>query len=154
MSAVRIGLISDTHGLLRNQVKQLLQSCDLILHAGDIGNPQVLQELTQIAPTTAVRGNVDVEPWANSLKITERLNVGKWSIALVHNIDDLILTTEQADLVVFGHSHRFLEEKRDGILLINPGNAGPRRFILPITMAILTLDDKATVEKVVLKNKA
>ena len=154
MSSVKIGLVSDTHGLLRNQVKQLLQGCDLIIHAGDIGNPQVLQELDHIAPTTAVRGNVDVGPWVNSLKITERLNVDKWSIVVVHNINDLNPLTEQVDLVIFGHSHRFTEEKRDGIFFANPGSAGPRRFTLPITMAILTLDDKATVEKVILKSEA
>lgn len=154
MSKWRIGLISDTHGLLRSQAKEVLAGCDLIFHAGDLGSPHIIGELKQIAPTTAVRGNVDVERWANALKVTERVQLGKWSILIVHNIDDVHILAAGTNVVIFGHSHQFLEETRDGTLFINPGSAGPRRFTLPITMAILTLGEEATVEKVVLSNQA
>lgn len=153
LSNVRIGLISDTHGLLRSEAKKILSGCDLIIHAGDFDNQQVLTELQQLAPTTAVRGNVDFEPWANTLKLTERLEVGSWSILVVHNIEDINITEQQNKIIVFGHSHRFLEKSQNGVLFVNPGSAGPRRFTLPITMAVLTLNTEATVEKIVLKNK-
>lgn len=154
MSAVRIGVISDTHGLLRTEATAILRNYQTIIHAGDIDQPQVLQALEQIAPTTAVRGNMDVGSWANKLKITERLQIGNWSLVVVHNINDFNPTKDRADVVIFGHSHRFLNEERNGVLFLNPGSAGPRRFSLPITMAVLTLGEQVTVEKVTLKSKA
>lgn len=152
MTAIKLGVISDTHGLLRSEAKNLLRGCDLIIHAGDIDHPGILQELEQIAPTTAVRGNMDFGPWTRSLKVVERIEVDKWSILVVHNIQDLPQPSG-TDLVIFGHSHRFHEEVKDGILFLNPGSAGPRRFNLPISMALVNLDDKITVEKVLLKNE-
>lgn len=153
MPSIKIGVISDTHGLLRKEAKSVLQTCDLIIHAGDIDQPNLLKELKQIAPTTVVRGNMDFGSWANSLKITERVQVGKWSILVVHNIQDLPKLND-TNIVIFGHSHKFHEETKDGTLYLNPGSAGPRRFTLPISMAILTLEEKITVKQVLLKDKA
>lgn len=150
----KVGLISDTHGLLRSQAKKLLQDCDLILHAGDVDKPQVLEELNQIAPTTAVRGNMDFEAWANRLNYTERIKVGNWSIIMVHNVHDLPKLDDEVDIVIFGHSHQFFFETKDDVLFINPGSAGPRRFTLPISMAILTLGKEAHLEQIILKEKA
>lgn len=154
MLPTKIGLISDTHGLLRKEAKRALQGCDIIIHAGDVDEPDVLQKLQNIAPTTAVRGNMDLGSWAKDLKTIERLEVGSWSIVVVHNIHDLPLLDDTTNIVIFGHSHKFLEQTTDGVLFINPGSAGPRRFTLPISMAILTLGEKPLVERVVLANKA
>lgn len=149
----RIGVIADTHGLLRRQAKHILQGCQLIIHAGDIDSPSVLGELERIAPTIAVRGNMDWASWANRLKVTERIQVGIWSILALHNIGDLPSLGDEVDIVIFGHSHKFLHENRNGILFLNPGSAGPRRFELPISMAILTLGEEATIEQILLESK-
>lgn len=155
MSALKIGLISDTHGLLRSQAKAVLTGCDHILHAGDLGSPLILEQLELIAPTTAVKGNVDLWIWAGNLKMVERLKLGTWAILLVHNIDDLPPLEDQVDVVVFGHSHRFSQEQKNGVWYINPGSAGPRRFRLPITMAVLILKEgELALERIELENKA
>lgn len=147
MSVMRVGVISDTHGVLRSQAKNILQQCQHIIHAGDIDNPAVLAELKRIAPTTAVKGNMDWDAWASQLTVTARLHLDKWSILVVHNINDLPTLGEDTDIVIFGHSHKFLQERRkSGVLFLNPGSAGPKRFDLPITMAVLTLGDQAIVE--------
>lgn len=151
--AARIGLISDTHGLLREQAKKILQGCQQIIHAGDVDSPEILEELRGIAPTTAVRGNMDFGGWAQQLKSIERLKIDSCLITVVHNINHLDLAGEQADVVIFGHSHRFTHKKKGRLLLINPGSAGPRRFSLPITMAVLTISKDLVVEKIVLENK-
>lgn len=148
MSSWKVGLISDTHGMLRSEAKKSLTGCDLILHAGDIDGPNILDELETIAPTTAVKGNMDFGPWTQALKEIERITLGKWSFLLVHNIDHLVNIDDDTNIVVFGHSHRFTQKLKDDVLYINPGSAGPRRFTLPITLAILHLDEKATVEKI------
>ena len=153
MTVYRIGVISDTHGLLRSQAKEVLQSCDHIIHAGDIDNPAVLGELQRIAPTTAVRGNMDWSSWANHLKITERVQIGSWSILVLHNRADLPTLADDTNIVIFGHSHRFSQEDHDGVLFLNPGSAGPRRFDLPISMAVLTLGETASVEQILLESK-
>ncbi|HBN96581.1 MAG TPA: hypothetical protein DDZ66_09800 [Firmicutes bacterium] len=153
MASTRIGVISDTHGLLRNQAREMLQGCQLIIHAGDIDSPSVLGELERIAPTTAVRGNMDWASWANHLRITERIQVDTWSIVVVHNIGDLPSLRDNTDIVIFGHSHKFLQEYRNGLLFLNPGSVGPRRFDIPISMAILTLGAQATVEQKLLESK-
>ncbi|NLL48847.1 MAG: metallophosphoesterase family protein [Firmicutes bacterium] len=153
MTIHRIGVISDTHGLLRSQAKDILQSCTYIIHAGDIDNPAVLGELRRIAPTTAVRGNMDFASWANHLKLVERIQIGKWSILVVHNRADLPLLNNDTNIVIFGHSHQFLQENRGGVLFLNPGSAGPRRFNLPLSMAILTLDETASVQQIPLESK-
>ncbi|MCK9526042.1 MAG: metallophosphatase family protein [Limnochordia bacterium] len=153
MPLYRIGLIADTHGFLRRQAKEVLRGCQQIIHAGDIDSPAVLEELQQIAPTTAVRGNMDCGAWANRLKVMERIKIGTWSLLALHNRADLPNLKEDTDIVIFGHSHRFLQEHKDGVLFLNPGSAGPRRFDLPISMAILTLDEGISVEQILLTSK-
>lgn len=153
MSSIRVGVISDTHGLLRSQARQILQGCQHIIHAGDIDSPAVLGELERIAPTTVVRGNMDWASWANRLKITERVVLNGWSILVIHNIAELPTLKDDTNIVIFGHSHKFLQEDRDGVLFLNPGSAGPRRFDLPISMAVLTLGEEATVEQFLLESR-
>lgn len=150
---IKIGLISDTHGLLRSEACQMLQGCEQIIHAGDIDKQDILEKLRQIAPTTAVKGNMDLGSWSQGLKDVERLQINGRSIVVVHNLMHLDLFAEQADVVVYGHTHRFAAETRNGILLVNPGSAGPRRFALPITMAILTLGKQAAVKRLTLRNR-
>jgi hypothetical protein len=131
-----IGVISDTHGLLRPQVRKVLGGCELILHAGDAGSEEVLQQLQRIAPVVAVRGNVDTAPWAQRLRFTEIAEVDGKAFYILHRIADLDLKPGAADLhaVIYGHSHRPAMEWRDGVLFFNPGSAGPRRFSLPVTV--------------------
>lgn len=134
-----IGVISDTHGLLRDAVKEKLGACSLILHAGDVGGPSVLAELRQIAEVVAVRGNMDGGSWAGELAEMEYVEVEDTRICVIHNIADLALDAAAAGVtvVVHGHSHKSGVEHKDGVLYLNPGSAGPRRFDLPISMAIL-----------------
>jgi putative phosphoesterase len=137
-----VGLISDTHGLLRPEALAALAGSDYIVHAGDIGEPAVLSALEKIAPVTAVRGNNDRGPWAERLPETDVLQINETFIYVLHNIAELDLDPVAAgfQVVVAGHSHRPSEERRDGVLYVNPGSAGPRRFSLPIALARLTID--------------
>jgi uncharacterized protein len=139
-----IGLISDTHGLLRPAALHALEGCELIIHAGDVGKPEILRELERIAPVVAVRGNVDTEPWASELPETAVAQAGAVQIYVLHNLQDLDLNPAAAgfQVVVSGHSHQYSEETKNGVLYINPGSAGPRRFKLPITLARLQIDGK------------
>jgi putative phosphoesterase len=132
-----LGVISDTHGLLRPQAVAALRGCDLIIHAGDVGKPEVLDRLREVAPTFAVRGNVDGGAWADRLPDTDIVEVGAALFCVVHNIADLDLDPPTAGFaaVVFGHSHQPSVETRDGVLYLNPGAAGPRRFRLPVSLA-------------------
>ena len=141
MSQFTVGLISDTHGLLRPEVYTHFKRCDLILHAGDVGKPGILDELERMAPTTAVRGNVDTERWAQKLKFTEQVELGDWSLHLLHDVSQLQTPQENTNIIVYGHSHQFAAKNKNGIWYINPGSAGPRRFLLPVTIAIMTLQD-------------
>ncbi|MGD9902521.1 MAG: metallophosphoesterase family protein [Vicinamibacterales bacterium] len=136
-----IGVISDTHGLLRPQALEALQGSDLILHAGDVGPLAILDALGAIAPTIAVRGNVDTAVWATTLRETEVIAAERCSIVMVHDRARLAVDPRAAGhaAVVFGHSHRPLVETRQGVLFVNPGSAGPRRFDLPVTVAQLTV---------------
>jgi putative phosphoesterase len=136
---VRIGLISDTHRLLRPEAVDVLRGSDFIIHAGDIGDPQVLRELSRLAPVTAVRGNVDRGSWASSIPETEVLKAGAAFIFVIHNVDDLGVDPAAAGFqaVVSGHSHRPGRREEDGVLFVNPGSAGPRRFNLPVTVVRL-----------------
>ena len=155
MSIIKVGLISDTHGLLRTEAQKNLEGCELILHAGDLDHPGILKELEQIAPTVAVRGNMDFGVWARDLKTIERLRLGKWSLVIIHNLEDLPPLSTEDNLVIHGHSHRFSITGKNGVPYINPGSAGPKRFLLPITMGLLTLEDeKFSLKKLELKNKA
>jgi uncharacterized protein len=134
-----IGLISDTHGLLRPEAQRALEGSDLIVHAGDVGNPEILEVLKTIAPVFAVRGNVDTEPWAATLPETEVLETQAATIYILHDVHALDLDPAAAGfhIVVSGHSHKPSRTEKDGVLFINPGSAGPRRFNLPVTVARL-----------------
>jgi hypothetical protein len=138
----RIGLISDTHALLRNEAIQALRGAELIIHAGDVGKPEILESLKQIAPVIAVRGNVDTASWANVLPMTAVIETSGPTIYVLHDVHELDLKPAVAGfrIVVSGHSHKHGKEERDGILYINPGSAGPRRFNLPVTVAWLYLE--------------
>lgn len=132
-----VGLISDTHGLVRPEAVAALQGSELIIHAGDIGKPEVIDQLRAIAPTFAVRGNIDTQAWAATLPTTEVVEVGRLLFWVLHEISQLDLDPAAAGFaaVVFGHSHQPSIETRDGVLFINPGSEGPRRFNLPVTIA-------------------
>jgi putative phosphoesterase len=147
----RIALISDTHGLLRPEARAFLQDSDFIVHAGDICDPATLDELAAIAPLTAVRGNNDHGGWAERLRETEFLQVGELFIYAIHDLDRLDIDPAAAgvQVVVSGHSHKPLVETRDGVLYVNPGSAGPRRFKLPITAAELSVTDDGVSARIV-----
>lgn len=136
-----IGLISDTHSLLRPEALAALQGSDLIIHAGDVGEFTVLEQLGTIAPVVAVRGNIDKAPWAARLQMTAAVEAGSATIYVLHNIHDLDLdpAIAQFHIVVSGHSHKPARNVQSGVLYINPGSAGPRRFRLPVTVARLNL---------------
>jgi putative phosphoesterase len=139
---VRVGLISDTHGLLRPQALDALRGSDCIVHAGDIGDPAILAALSALAPLTAVRGNNDTGAWAQRLPGTARLDCGGVTVYVLHDRKTLAIDPARAGIgvVVAGHSHRPLVEPRGDVLYINPGSAGPRRFRLPVTVGELRID--------------
>jgi uncharacterized protein len=136
-SEIILGVISDTHGLLRPQAIAALAGSDLIIHGGDVGKPEVIDRLGGVAPTFVVRGNVDTGTWAARLPSTQTVAVGALRFFVLHDIAQLALDPTAAGFaaVVFGHSHRPSIETRDGVLFLNPCSAGPRRFTLPITIA-------------------
>jgi uncharacterized protein len=137
-----IGVISDTHGLLRPEALVALRGSDHIIHAGDIGDPEILSKLASIAPVTAIRGNVDLDPRAQKLPATNVLEVGGVSIYILHNLAQLDLKPEAAGfaVVIYGHSHEPKQETKHGVLYFNPGSAGPRRFKLPVTVGKLIVE--------------
>jgi len=147
----RVGLISDTHGLLRLEALAFLRGSDFIVHAGDIGDAAVLEELRRLAPLTAVRGNNDKGPWAKSIAETEVLEVGEVSIYVLHDLAKLDLDPVAAGfrVVVSGHSHHPSVEDRDGVLYVNPGSSGPRRFKLPIAVAELQVAGSSVKARIV-----
>jgi putative phosphoesterase len=134
-----IGLISDTHGLLRPQALRALEGSDLIIHAGDVGDPEILEALKNLAPVFAVRGNVDTDPWALSLPETEVIETDPATIYVLHDVHALDLDPAAAGfhIIVSGHSHKPARTEHGGVLFLNPGSAGPRRFDLPVTVARL-----------------
>jgi hypothetical protein len=138
-----VGVISDTHGLIRPEAIRELAGVELIVHAGDIGAPEVLDRLRAIAPVVAVRGNNDRDAWAASLSDTEVVQVGPACLYVLHDLNELDLDPAAAGFhaVIAGHSHRPRVEERNGVLFLNPGSAGPRRFTLPIALARLSLRD-------------
>jgi putative phosphoesterase len=142
---VIVGVISDTHGLLREDAVKALAGSGRIIHAGDIGNPGILEALERIAPVTAVRGNVDRDRWAQFLPLTETVELEQAAVYVLHNLAELDLNPRAAGFqaIVSGHSHHPLCESRDGVLYLNPGSAGPRRFHLPATLARLHVSGKA-----------
>jgi len=139
MGRQRVGLISDTHGLLRPEAIRTFQGSDLIIHAGDIGKAAVLAALRAAAPVTAVRGNIDKGAWADALPKTAVVQIEQVSTYVIHDVDDLDLVPEAAGfrVVVTGHSHRPSLQERNGVLFVNPGSAGPRRFNLPVGLALM-----------------
>jgi putative phosphoesterase len=136
-----VGLISDTHGLLRREALEALRGSELIIHAGDVGDPGILEKLRKLAPVVAVRGNVDTEPWAETLPLTTVAEAGSVLIYVLHDVNALSLSPAAAGfrVVVSGHSHKPTKSTRDGVLYVNPGSAGPRRFQLPVCVARLDL---------------
>jgi hypothetical protein len=139
-----LGLISDTHGLLREDAVRALRGSDLILHAGDVGGPEILKRLETIAPVIAVRGNVDTDALGRGLPLTESISAGPAMIYMIHILQDLDINPAAGgfQIVVSGHSHKPVQVEKDGVLYINPGSAGPRRFYLPVTVARLDLGAK------------
>jgi len=140
-AAKRIGLISDTHGLLRPEAVEALRASDLIVHAGDVGKSKILEELEKIAPVVAVRGNIDTAAWAAALPETTVVETAGVMIYVLHDLSALDLDPAASGfrVVVSGHSHKPGKGERNGVLYINPGSAGPRRFQLPVTVARLNL---------------
>lgn len=136
---MKTAIISDTHGLLRPEALTAIQGCDLILHAGDIGSPEILDQLSQIAPVQAVRGNNDLNlPWAANIPDHLSLDLNGWPTLLIHDIADVpARLAANTRLIITGHSHKPLIEWRDNRLYLNPGSAGRRRFKLPVTLALL-----------------
>ncbi|KGM94503.1 metallophosphoesterase family protein [Clostridium botulinum] len=139
MKDYKIGVISDTHGLLRHEVLEIFKEVDIIIHAGDVGNSSIIQQLKDIAPVVVVRGNCDGGELGYILKKTEVAQVGKVSIYVLHNLDELDLEPKDAgfDIVISGHSHMPRNESIDGVMFFNPGSAGPRRFKLPISLGMI-----------------
>jgi putative phosphoesterase len=141
---MRIGIISDTHGLLRPEAQRALLGVQLIIHAGDVGAPEILTQLKLVAPVFAVRGNVDTQPWAQELPLTAVVQTAGFHFYVLHNLQDLDLKPQGAgfDAVISGHTHQAAERYDAGVLYLNPGSAGPRRFQLPVTLALLELARK------------
>jgi uncharacterized protein len=150
-SVARLGIISDTHGVLRPQAAAFLQGCDRILHGGDIGNAEILSRLSAIAPVTAIRGNNDKGAWAEAIPETEFFEFSGINVYAIHVLSQLDIDPSAAGIrvVVSGHSHKPLIEQRDGVFFINPGSAGPRRFKLPISVADIWIDGGAISPRIV-----
>ena len=148
---MRLGIISDTHGLLRPEAARALSGVDLIVHAGDVGKLEVLTQLKAIAPVFAVRGNVDTDAWAMELPTTAVVEAGTASLYVLHNLKELDLRPEAAGLkaVISGHTHQAEHWVRDGVLYLNPGSAGPRRFHLPVTLALVDAEEEPWNAKIV-----
>lgn len=140
-----IGVVSDTHGLIRPEVRRLLATCDHIIHAGDVGDRETLEELRSIAPLTVVRGNVDTGTWAEGLPRTEAVEVGGKSFYVVHNIHDLDIDPKGFDVVVYGHSHQPQVNKKGETMFLNPGSSGPKRFHFPVSYARVEIFDSKLV---------
>jgi putative phosphoesterase len=139
---MRVGLISDTHGLLRPEALAFLAGCDHIIHAGDIGDAAILERLAALAPLTAVRGNNDQEPWGKALPDSVLLRFGRVAVYVIHDLKELAIdpAADGVRVIVAGHSHRPSRVERDGVLYVNPGSAGRRRFSLPIAAGELLID--------------
>jgi len=146
---LRVGLISDTHGLLRPEALAFLRGSDFIVHGGDIGSQEILDQLGAIAPVTAVRGNNDRDRWAVRIPATAMVKIGSVSIYVLHNLAEMDLDASKFHVVVSGHSHKPVVKEVDGVLYVNPGSAGPRRFTLPICVARLQVGQGAPRVEVV-----
>jgi putative phosphoesterase len=147
----RVGLISDTHGLLRPEAIAFLRGCNHIVHGGDVGNESVLEELSALAPLSAVRGNNDKGPWAEALPEFEFLQFEHVSVYVLHDLAQLSIDPPAAGVrvVVSGHSHKPLVAEREGVIYVNPGSAGPRRFKLPIAVGELAIEGSSIIPRIV-----
>ena len=145
-----IGVISDTHGLLRPEAVELLRGSEHIIHAGDIGSPEIIPELRKIAPVTAIRGNVDTQAWARAFAETEVVELGGLHIYIIHDANAIDLNPKAAGFaaVISGHSHQPKQEIKNGVLYFNPGSAGPRRFKLPISVGRMEIVDRILSPKI------
>jgi putative phosphoesterase len=141
---MRLGVISDTHGLLRPEARRALHGVQLIIHAGDVGAPEILTQLKLIAPVFAVRGNVDTQSWAQELPLSAVVETSGFRFYVIHSLQDLDLDPQAAgfDAVISGHTHQAKHRLDAGVLYLNPGSAGPRRFQLPVTLAFLEITKK------------
>jgi uncharacterized protein len=148
---VIIGVISDTHGLLRPAALEALRGSEHIIHAGDIGSPEIIPELRKIAPVTAIRGNVDVQMWAGEFQETEVVELSGKSFYVIHDVNAIDLNPKVAGFatVIGGHSHKPKQEVKDGVLYFNPGSAGPRRFKLPISVGRITVTERGLTAEIV-----
>ena len=148
---MRIGVISDTHGLLRPEALAALRGSNLVIHAGDVGSPDVLDAIGAIAPTIAVRGNVDTQAWAQALPDTKIVEADALKLIVIHQIADLDFdpVAQLLGAVICGHSHKPSIEWRDGVLFLNPGSAGPRRFKLPVTLARLDISGPTATAQII-----
>ena len=150
---MKIAVLSDTHGLLRPRVLEFLKTADVILHGGDINRQSIVDELRQYAPLYVVRGNNDKE-WAEGLPHHLTVTLGGLRFFMVHNKKELPADLTDVDVVVFGHSHKYLQEEKDGVLWLNPGSCGPRRFHQEITLMMADVEDgKITVEKITIPHE-
>ena len=148
--AVKVGIISDTHGLLRPEVLEILKCCDCILHGGDINKPEILDALRSLASVYVVRGNNDKD-WAEGLAKTLTFSIEGVKFFMVHNKKDAAWDLKYAQVVVFGHSHKYFEREIDGRLWLNPGSCGRSRFGAEVTMAVMTIENgKYNVEKIII----
>lgn len=150
-TAIRVGVISDTHGLLRPTALDFLRGSDFIIHAGDICGPTIIEDLARVAAVTAVRGNNDAGAWTRALKETELVRIGGIDIYVIHDLAELDIDPIAAgvQVVISGHSHQPVIEHRDGVVFVNPGSAGPRRFKLPISVAELIIAGRAVSARIV-----
>lgn len=146
---MRLGVISDTHGLLRDEVIKNLEGCDYIIHAGDVGGEEIIERLDKIAKTFVVRGNNDGDSWGRNLPYYKEIEMDETLIYVVHKKDDIPSELREVDLVIYGHSHKYSEEKIEGIIYLNPGSCGRKRFSLPLTMAIVEINlDRIDITKI------
>lgn len=154
MTPILIGVISDTHGLLRPEALEALRGSQHIIHAGDVGEAEILDQLAAIAPATAIRGNIDTGAWARKLPETEVVEIAGVSIYVLHDLAKLDLKPEAAgfNLVVSGHSHVPKQETRNGVLYLNPGSAGPRRFKLPVSVARIAIEGARVAAEILILN--
>ena len=145
----RVGIISDTHGLLREEAINHLKTCDYIVHGGDIDTEDVLNNLKDIAPVYAVRGNNDKGEWAEKLPKDLYFNIGNIKFYMVHNKKDISPNLKPVDVIIFGHSHKYFCEKIEDTILLNPGSCGKKRFNLPINFVIMTIENNSyNIEKI------
>lgn len=145
----KVGIISDTHGLLREEVVNYLKNCDYIIHGGDIDTEDTLKKLEEIAPLYVVRGNNDIGKWAEKLPKELYFDIGNIKFYMVHNKKDISLNLKDVNVIVFGHSHKYFCEEIEDILWLNPGSCGKRRFNLPLNLVIMTIKDNIyNIEKI------